>query len=450
MLNSNNFSLLSISPLDGRYIYQTQELQTYFSEYALNKTRVEVELKYLLFLNEKLKFKKLSIKENAYIKKIYEKFTLSDCKKIKKLEEKTKHDVKAVEYFIGSKFRKYNISNLDQWIHFGLTSNDINDNAYRILISKSLYEVIIPEINLLLKELTILSNKYRELPILGRTHGQPAVPTTFGKELAVFTSRLNKELVLLNEMRFNGKIGGAVGNLNSLYFAFDNIDWEKSLSEFIKSLNLNYIKYTTQITPAEDLITAFQNLTRINNIILGFNQDMWRYISDNWIVQKGKEGDVGSSTMPQKVNPIEFENSEGNILMANGLFEIFIRKLAVNRLQRDLSDSTVMRNIGVSFAHCLLAYKSCLKGIKSITPNTLETEKALNSDWSILTEALQTILRKEEIEKGYEKVAEKIRGRKINQEEWIKLVKSFPLPKRSLKKLINLTPSKYLGYANKS
>lgn len=450
MLNKNNQSLLSISPIDGRYITKTQELQNYFSEYALNKARVEVELKYLLFLNNKLNFKKLSSKEIKTIKKIYEDFNLEDCNQVKILEEETKHDMKAVEYFVRRRFKKYNISNLDQWIHFGLTSNDINDNAYRIIITKSLHEIIFPELNLLINKLTLLSKKSFRFPMLGRTHGQPAVPTTFGKEIAIFINRLKKELILLNSLKFNGKIGGAIGNLNSLCFAFDKTDWKKIISEFIESLGLVNTRHTTQIIPAEDLIICFQNLTRINNIILGLDQDIWRYISDNWIVQNGKEGDIGSSTMPQKINPIEFENSEGNILMANGLFEIFIRKLALNRLQRDLSDSTITRNIGVSFAYCLLSYKSCVKGIDSISPNPKEMERVLNLDWSILTEALQIILRKEGIEEGYEKVAEKVRGQKINKEEWIQLVNSFPLTKEGLNKLTNLTPSKYLGYANKS
>ena len=279
--------------------------------------------------------------------------------------------------------------------------------------------------------------------MLARTHGQSAVPTTFGKEIAIFSSRIKKELTLLNKIELCGKLGGAVGNFNSLNFAFPKINWPLLSTKFLSILDLKRSMITTQIAPPEDIIQIFQLFMRINNILIGFNQDIWRYISDDWVVQKGKENDVGSSTMPQKINPIEFENSEGNLIMANSLFEAFSKKLPINRLQRDLSDSTILRNIGVAFAHSLISYKSCLKGLNSISPNKEKILKDLNSDWSILTEALQIILRKEERMDAYENVAKLSRGKKMSKENWLKLIQlTKPKQKDILEKL---TPEKYTG-----
>ncbi len=444
MTNDLN-NLTAISPIDGRYLSQVINLSNYFSEYALFKYRIRIELVYLIFLSNEKITRGLTKKEEKEIRKIYEKFSPEDAQKIKELEKETKHDIKAVEYFIRQKFAHTSLSNMKKWIHFGLTSNDINDNAYRLIMKDSLKEIIVPEINNIVITLQTIAKKYIKLPMLARTHGQPAVPTTFGKEIAVFSSRIKKELILLNKIEFYGKFGGAVGNWNSLNFAFPEKDWPALSTRFLKSLGLNHSKITTQIAPPEDIIEIFQLFIRINNILVDFNQDIWRYISDDWVAQKGKEKDVGSSTMPQKINPIEFENNEGNLVIANGFFETFSRKLPISRLQRDLSDSTVLRSIGVAFAHSLIAYKSCLKGLESISPNKQKMLQDLNEDWSILSEALQTILRMEGKTRAYESVAAQVRGKKMDKGSWIKLIDSLDIPKQSKNKLINLTPENYIG-----
>lgn len=436
-------TLTAISPIDGRYFLQTNALSNYFSEYALFKYRVEIELKYLIFLSKEKITRAITKEEEKQIRGVYEKFSLKDAQKIKDLETETKHDVKAVEYFIRNKFSQTSLSNLENWIHFGLTSNDINDNAYRLMIKGTLGEIIIPEINNLVIILDSITKKYLKLPMLARTHGQAAVPTTFGKEIAVFSLRIKKELISLSKVELYGKFGGAIGNWNSLKFAYPRKDWLRFSTKFLKTLGLNHSKLTTQIALPEDIIEIFQSFIRINNILIDFNQDIWRYISDDWVVQKGKENDVGSSTMPQKINPIEFENSEGNLIIANGLFETFSRKLPISRLQRDLSDSTVLRNIGVAYAHSLIAYKSCLKGLESISPNKGKILKDLNEDWAILTEALQITLRKEGRVDAYEKVAKLSRGKKLSREKWLELIKlTKPQQKNMLEKL---TPENYTG-----
>lgn len=444
-MTNNLDQLTAISPIDGRYLSQAITLSNYFSEYALFKYRVQIELKYLIFLSKEKITKKLTNKEEKEIKKIYEKFLLEDAQKIKNFEKETKHDVKAVEYFIRQKFSQTSLSNMVNWIHFGLTSYDINDNAYRLMIKDSLREVIVPEIEKLIMLPESIAKKYIKLPMLGRTHGQPAVPTTFGKEMAVFSTRIEKELRNLKNTKLYGKFGGAVGNWNALNLAFPTKNWQLLSTMFLKHLGLEHSKITTQIAPAEDLIEVFQNIFRINSIIIDFNQDIWRYISDEWLVQKGKMEFVGSSTMPQKINPIEFENSEGNLIMANGLFETFSRKLPISRLQRDLSDSTVLRNIGIAFAHCLIAYKSCHKGLESISPNKQKILQDLNEDWSILSEALQTILRKEGKTDAYESVAAQIRGKKLSRNDWLKLIDSLNISELGKNKLKNLTPETYIG-----
>ncbi len=437
-------TITNISPIDGRYFLQTDTLSNYFSEYALFKYRVEIELKYLIFLSKEKIARKITKKEEKQIREVYEKFSLEDAQKIKELEIKTKHDVKAVEYFIRHKFAQTSLFNMKNWIHFGLTSYDINDNAYRLMIKAAGEEIIVPEINGLVIILESIARKYIKLPMLGRTHGQSAIPTTFGKEIAVFSSRIKKELTTLSKIELYGKFGGSIGNWNSLKFVFPEKKWPAISTKFLKDLGLNHSKVTTQIAPPEDIIEIFQSFIRTNNILIDFNQDTWRYISDDWVVQKGKEKDVGSSTMPQKINPIEFENSEGNLIMANGLFETFSRKLPISRLQRDLSDSTVLRNIGVAFAHSLIAYKSCLKGLESISPNKQKILQDLNEDWSILSEALQTILRKEGKTDAYESVATKIRGKKMDKNGWLKLIYSLNISKQSKNKLKNLTPENYI------
>jgi adenylosuccinate lyase len=448
-MKDNEYQLSAISPIEGRYFSQSEKLREYFSEYALNKTRVEIEIKYLLFLSKNKIVPKVLPKDETSLKKIYQNFNLEDCAEVKTIESKTRHDVKAVEYFLQDKFDKNDIQGLSQWIHFGLTSNDINDNAYRLMVKRAVKTVINPILNDVSQQLLSISDSYKDTPMLARTHGQAAVPTTFGKEIKVFYDRTDKEINTLEKQNYYGKLGGAVGNMNALVLAFPNIDWLSLSQKFLASLGLRQSKVVTQIAPPEDLINVFQNITRLNSIYLDLCQDMWRYISDDWIYQKGKESYVGSSTMPQKINPIEFENAEGNIVMANGIFEIFARKLPVSRLQRDLSDSTVLRNIGVAFAHSLIAYQSLIKGLNTIAPNKETMLSELNQNWNILSEAIQTLLRKEGNSKAYDIVAEHFRGKKISQKDWVKIVTKLPLEKSDKKKLLELTPEKYLGYAEK-
>lgn len=441
--------LTAISPIDGRYYDQTNSLSNYFSEFALIKTRAEIELKYLLLLSRLRICRKFSKSEIAKIEKIYTNFSLNDAKKVKKFEEKTRHDVKALEYFLRKEFVNSSLSNSLNWLHFGLTSYDINDNAYRLMINRALKNVLIPEIEIIVKLLKKISRANISLPMLGRTHGQAAVPTTLGKEIEVFVLRIEKELNKIKRLKLFGKFSGSVGSWNSLHFIYPNKNWPSIATKFLKSLGLEISKITTQIAPADDLAELFQNIYRMNTVIIDLNQDVWRYISDDWIMQKGKDKDVGSSTMPQKVNPIEFENSEGNLSMANGIFETLSRKLPISRLQRDLSDSTVLRNIGLVFAHCLIAYKSCQKGLTTISPNKVKMAEDLNSDWAILTEALQTMLRKNGNADAYEKVASQVRGKSLGKKEWINLIESTNLSKEDREKLLNLKPNTYLGYSNK-
>lgn len=441
--------LTSISPIDGRYWETTKVFSLYFSEYALIKTRIEVEIEYLLFLSRQNIVPKINKLAETKLKRIYQAFELKDAEKVKKLEEETRHDVKAVEYFIADKLKTLNLTKLRPFIHFALTSDDINNVAYRLMLKRSLNEIFIPEINKLAKLLSNFSRKYAKTPMLARTHGQSAVPTTLGKEIAVFKARILPEAKILSQSLFYAKFGGAVGNQNAHKLSFHNKNWVDLSTRFLKSLGLLHSKVTTQTAPPEDLISLFQNIMRINLIILDLDKDMWRYISDNWLVKRKEGKEVGSSTMPQKVNPINFENSEGNLEIANSLFETLIKELPISRLQRDLSDSTVLRNMGTALAHSYLAYQSTQKGFSKIEVNKKEIQKSLNSNWNILFEALQTILRKNGDLKAYEKAAKLASNKKLSKQDWIAVVESFSIPKNDKDVLLNLTPASYLGYAER-
>jgi adenylosuccinate lyase len=364
---------------------------------------------------------------------------------IKDIEEKTKHDVKAIEYFIREILKKTTLKDIENFIHFGLTSEDINNIAIRLMLRDTSEKIILPE----LKRInTIFFNeykKYKNLAMLARTHGQPAVPTTLGKEILVFNKRIEFELEILRKTKFRAKINGAVGNYNALNFVYPKINWKNFSKIFLRKFQLNTNLYTTQIAPYEDIIYFFQTIQRINGIILDFNQDIWRYISDNYFIQNSEKNEVGSSTMPQKINPINFENSEGNLIIANSLIEGFSNKLSISRLQRDLSGSTISRNFGVMISHSLIAYKNTAKGLEKLNANKEKIELDLNADYSILSEAIQIYLKKNEIPNGYELVKDLTKGRNLNKSEYQELVKNLPLDKRQINQLLNLTPSDYLG-----
>jgi adenylosuccinate lyase len=444
-MSSSDFLLTAISPIDGRYRNSVDELSNYSSEFALIKYRTKIELKYLIALSKTGVTRKLSKPEIDLLEKIYLDFKLADAEKVKDLEDIAKHDVKAVEYFLAGKLSKTSIKDLVQYIHFGLTSEDTNNLSYRLMLKDANSEVILRTLDALIKTVNELSEKYKNLPMLARTHGQPAVPTSLGKEFLVFYERLQTEIKILQSFKFRGKLNGAVGNYSALTFAYPKINWKKFSKDFVNSLGLDWTRTTTQVAPNEDVIFYFQTVQRINGILLDFNQDMWRYISDGWFNQLVKRGEVGSSTMPQKVNPILFENSEGNIIMANSLISGFVDKLPLSRLQRDLSGSTITRNYGAAIAYSLIAYKNSLSGLLRIKPNEEKIKQDLNQDWSILSEAVQIYLKKTGVKEGYEIIKEKTRGAKMTKEMFLEMVDSLPLDEKGKQELKKLYPENYIG-----
>ena len=441
--------LLSITPLDGRYKYMVSELSEYVSEYALIKYRFKIEIDYLLALSDKKIIRGFSRKERGHLLNLVSKFNLEEAEKVKKIEKEVINDVKSFEVYLRNEFSKTSLKDVLEYIHFGLTSDDINNIAYRLMLTGAIEKVILPVLENIKNELLKKTKEYKKVAILARTHGQPAVPTTFGKEFAVFESRLGKEIDALKKQQLTGKLNGAIGNYNALYFVYPKIDWIKFSKEFVSSFKLLPNKITTQINPFEDVISLFQNLQRINGILLDFDQDVWRYISDGWLKYKVTEKEIGSSTMPQKLNPINFENSEGNLVLASGLMQTMTDKLYVSRLQRDLSNSTIIRNLGTVLGYCLLGYKNALSGLLKIDVNLEQIEKDLNEDWSILSEGLQTYLRKEQLNNAYYFVAKLTKGKKFDKDSWQKLINDLPIDKKHKEKLLKLTPNNYIGLAQK-
>src|SRR3989344_4641651 len=400
----------AINPLDGRYFEKTRALSPYFSEKALMKYRVQVECEYLISLSNlgKTGLRKFTSSDVKIVRNIYEKFDTKSYKEIKTLEATTNHDVKAVEYFIKENLKKTSLKDSIEWVHFALTSEDTNNIAYALLLSDALEQAMVPEIKKITTELTSLAKKYKDLPMLARTHGQSASPTTFGKEMKVFAIRIDKKIKGLENMKIQAKLNGATGNYNAHIAAYPRVDWLAFSTNFIESFNkkrsqkLEVNLFTTQIECHDSYVTVFDIVRRINNVLLDFNQDIWRYISDGWVTQKPKAGETGSSTMPHKVNPIDFENSEGNLGVANALFEFFARKLPISRLQRDLSDSTVERAFGTALGHSLLAYLMLEKGLEKINVNEIKIKEDLLTHPEVIAEAIQTILRRENYPVPYE------------------------------------------------
>jgi adenylosuccinate lyase len=439
-------SLKAISPLDGRYRHQVVQLEEYFSEYALMKYRVLVEVEYFLFLAQK-KFFALPPAAKKEIRSVAENFNLEDALEIKKTERITNHDVKAVEYFLKSKLDQTPGDEYREWIHFGLTSQDINNTAIPLLWKHAVECEYLPILLNLNRQLELLAKKWADIPMLARTHGQPATPTTLGKEIMVFVERLEDQVEQLISIPFSAKFGGASGNLNAHYVAFPKKDWAKLANEFVEStLGLQRQQYTTQIEHYDNLAAHFDAMKRINNILIDFSRDIWTYVSMDYFKQKTKKGEIGSSAMPHKVNPIDFENAEGNLGVANALFEHLSSKLPVSRLQRDLTDSTVLRNIGVPFSHSILAFKSIEKGLCKLVLNEQKLWQDLESNWAVVAEAIQTILRREDYPQPYEALKELTRGNSgITRESIHAFIEGLKIPSVVKKELKRISPHNYTG-----
>ena len=447
-MNSEINKILSISPVDGRYKSITQPLSEYFSEFALIKYRVYVEIEYFLELTT-LPIKDIdsvSPETKKKIKKIYQDFSENDAIRIKEIEKEINHDVKAVEYFIKEEFEKLNLEKFKEFIHFGLTSQDINNTAIPLMIKNSISEIIISMYEELNNKLSALSKKTKNVPMVARTHGQVATPTTFGKEIQVFEERIKIQLKTLKNIPHNGKFGGASGNLNAHYLAFPNINWDDFSDKFLKKIGLIRSKPTTQIEHYDNMASIFHAISRINTILIDFSRDIWHYISINYLVQKIKKGEVGSSAMPHKVNPIDFENSEGNLGIANGIYEHLSGKLPISRLQRDLTDSTVLRNIGVPIGHSLIGLASTLKGLGKLLLNEAKLKEDLDANWAVVAEAIQTILRREGYPKPYEALKALTRTNDaITETSIANFIETLNVSDDIKKELKSISPYNYTG-----
>ena len=441
----------NISPLDNRYSSKIEDIRSIFSEYSLLKTRFIIEINWLLFLCEKYPnyFSKISNQSKNKIIKFRDSFNDKSVLEIKKIEKVTNHDVKAVEYYIRNFFKKDTVlKKYIHLIHFGLTSEDINSLSYAIMIKDGI-QVCEKDLKNLNTSLKKLSSKWSKIPLLSRTHGQAASPTTIGKEIKVFQTRIEREIKKLNSIAPLAKFSGAVGNYHALDIAETRINWITFTNKFIKMFNVNQNPITSQIEPHDWIAELFQTITRINNICIDMSQDMWTYISNEIFKLKLSNNEVGSSTMPHKVNPIDFENAEGNFGLSNSLNEYFINKLPRSRLQRDLSDSTVLRNIGMSFGYTKIGMTSLLNGLQKISPNKEFIFCELDNNWEVLTEAVQTIMRYEGIDDAYELLKNLSRGKKLDKDSYKSFVNSLDISVKSKEKLLSLTPAKYIGLAKK-
>ena len=437
-----------ISPLDGRYASSIADLLPYFSETALMRYRLQIEIEYLIALSNERSIKELSPiskqKQDGY-RKIYLDFNNAGARRIKKIENKTNHDVKAVEYYIREKVDK----SLHPWIHFALTSEDINNLSYTLMWKNALENVFSPLIKSLNTELKKLAKQYSTVPMLSMTHGQPATPTTFGKELAVYHARLKRQAIQIKSQSFLGKFGGATGTWSTHYVAYPNVNWMLFAKGFIKSVGLEPNLITTQIEPHDSMSESYHQMVRVNSILIDLSRDFWYYISRGILEQKKIKDEVGSSAMPHKINPIQFENAEGNIGISNAILNHLAIKLPISRMQRDLSDSTVLRNQGVAMGHSVLAIKNILKGLKRIKINKAQLDIELNNHWEVLAEAIQTILRKNGNDSAYEKLKELTRGHNINQKSLESFIMELNISDNEKRRLLSLTPHNYIGLASK-
>ncbi len=440
--------LTAISPIDGRYASKTQVLSKYFSEYALIKYRVRVEIEYLLALIDTEIPQLAGLSEHrVQLKGIYDTFSHEDAESIKRIEKVTNHDVKAVEYHIKAKMTELGLDKYLEWVHFALTSQDINNTAVPWSIKEYLDEQYYPEIESVVTKLESLAHDYKGIPLLARTHGQAASPTTVGKEILVFVERLQDQLSLLKSVPIKAKFGGATGNYNAHKVTFPDIDWPSFGDKFVTVMGLKRSYYTTQISHYDDVAAISQNISRINTILIDLCRDMWTYISMDYFKQKLVENEVGSSAMPHKVNPIDFENAEGNLGMGNAIFGFLADKLPISRLQRDLTDSTVLRNIGVPFGHCTIAYKSLLKGLNKVILNKSKLNSDLESNWAVVAEAIQNILRREGYPKPYEALKALTRGNsKITKETITTFINELDVNDSIKQELKSISPHTYIGY----
>lgn len=445
-----NNSLNNISPLDGRYSDRISDVALLFSESALIQKRFDIEIEWLLFvLNENFyQTIKISKKDIKRIKKFQADFNNSYAKKIKSIENKTNHDVKAVEYFINDFLKKNGLEKFVSYVHLGLTSEDVNSLAYALMI-RDITDKSISSLNELNKKIKFLATKYKNISFLARTHGQPASPSTLGKELLVFYKRLKRQLVIVKNIKPMAKWGGATGNYHTIHIANQKRDPVTIATKFIRKFNIEHNKVTTQIEPHDWIAEISHSFIRINNIVDDLNKDMWLYIANDIYALKTVENEVGSSTMPHKVNPIDFENSEGNIGLANALFNYFAEKLSKSRLQRDLSDSTTIRNVGVAFGYSIISYKSTLNGLNKISPNKKKIKDELNENWSVLSEAVQTVMRLENIDNAYEKLKELTRGKSLNKQKYIEFISDLNISSKNKEYLLKLKPENYIGVAPK-
>ena len=444
------FALTAVSPIDGRYGSRTADLRTIFSEYGLIRARVEVEIRWLQHLAKHPEIKEVSEfspATNALLDSIVTDFNEEDALRVKAIEATTNHDVKAVEYFIKEKFAGNDeLMAINEFVHFACTSEDINNLSHALML-KAGREASLPLMQKIADEIRTLAHNNADVPMLSRTHGQTASPTTLGKEMANVVYRLERQIKQIQNVELLGKINGAVGNYNAHLSAYPSVDWQANAESFVTSLGLDWNPYTTQIEPHDYIAELFDAYARFNTIVIDFNRDIWGYISLGYFKQRTIEGEVGSSTMPHKVNPIDFENSEGNLGIANAVMQHLATKLPISRWQRDLTDSTVLRNMGVGLGYSLIAYQAVLKGISKLEVNAARLSEDLNNAWEVLAEPIQTVMRRYAIEKPYEKLKEFTRGKAITQSAMVEFIASLDLPQDVKDELNALTPANYIGNA---
>ncbi|MEI6893230.1 MAG: adenylosuccinate lyase [Colwellia sp.] len=444
-------ALSAISPVDGRYGSKVKSLRPIFSEFGLIKYRVTVEVRWLQKLAETSEIAEVpafSAQANATLDAIVTNFSETDALSIKKIEATTNHDVKAVEYFLKDKISdNAELNAVTEFIHFACTSEDINNLSHGLMLNDCRESVLLPEMDKVLAAIKALAFEYKTIPMMCRTHGQPASPSTLGKEMANVYVRLQRQRQQIANVELLGKINGAVGNYNAHLSAYPEVDWHEYANEFVTSLGLSFNPFTTQIEPHDYIAELFDAVARFNTILIDFDRDIWGYIAMGHFKQKTIAGEIGSSTMPHKVNPIDFENSEGNLGIANALFSHLAQKLPISRWQRDLTDSTVLRNLGVGFAHALIAYGATLKGISKLEVNEANLAAELDSNWEVLAEPIQTVMRRYGIEKPYEKLKELTRGKRVNGDSMREFIMTLDLPDQAKAQLCAMTPASYIGRA---